>query len=128
MLGLDFNSKGSGDTQRFDASSLARKHEEVCLFVSFFLSFSLLVCLIVCLFVCLFDCLFVCLFVCLIVWLFVCLVVCLFVCRPPAFRSFLAMPAVLMLLVGPISEIFGLFCVACVYNSPPSSVGRAQGP
>ena len=100
--------------------------------MSFFLSFSLLVCLIVCLFVCLFDCLFVCLFICLfdclVVCLFVCLVVCLFVCRPPAFRSFLAMRAVLMLLVGPISEIFGLFCVACVYNSPPSSVGRAQGP
>ena len=75
MLGLDFNSKGSGDTQRFDASSLARKHERrfVC---SCPFSFSLLLCLIVCLFVCLFDCLFAYLFIC----LFDCLVVCLFGC------------------------------------------------
>ena len=75
-------------------------------------------------------CLFVCLFVCLIIFLFVCLFVCLLACllADRKLSIFLAMCAVLMLLVGPISVIFGLFCVASLYNSPPSSVGRAQGP
>ena len=73
-------------------------------------------------------CLFVCLFVCLIIFLFVCLFVCLLACllADRKLSIFLAMCAVLMLLVGPISVIFGLFCVVNVYNSPPSSVGRAQ--